>query len=290
MQALDSAAVSREQLDPVELPDPQQPRAQAVVDVVVVVGDLVGEIGHLCLERRLPPQQEALAQFAQRARVLLPAVLQDALARLEAQVQSVECRVALLEFVDDAQRLQVVLEATVAVHARVQRVLPGVSEWRVAEVVCQRDRLDQVLVQPQIAADRAADLRDFDRMREPGTEQIAFVVDENLRLVFEPAKGGAVNDAVAIALELAARARPRLGVPAAAAGRRIAPPAGERSGRAHAGSAFHLRCGAQPVHAASVARNCASVTGCTRAAPNRSSSTNSGAPWRAFLSMLISST
>ena len=46
-----------------------------------------------------------------RRRVLQRAVLQDALAALEGQVQPVELRIALLELVDDAQRLQIVLEA-----------------------------------------------------------------------------------------------------------------------------------------------------------------------------------
>ena len=64
--------------------------------------------------------------------------------------------VALLELVDDAQRLQVVLEAAVLAHAVVQRVLAGVAERRVAEVVREADRLGQRLVQAQRARDRAA--------------------------------------------------------------------------------------------------------------------------------------
>ena len=54
--------------------------------------------------------------------------------------------VALLELVDHAQRLQVVLEAAELAHASVERVLPGVPERRVAEVVREADRLDEVLV------------------------------------------------------------------------------------------------------------------------------------------------
>ena len=46
-----------------------QAGAQAVVEIVVVVGDLVGEIGDLRFERRLPALDEALAQLAElRAR------------------------------------------------------------------------------------------------------------------------------------------------------------------------------------------------------------------------------
>jgi hypothetical protein len=53
---------------------------------------------------------------------------------------------------------------------------------------------------------RAGDLCDFDAVGQAGAEQVAFVIDEDLRLVFEPAEGGGVDDAVTVALELAARA------------------------------------------------------------------------------------
>ena len=80
------------------------------------------------------------------------------------------------------------LEAAVRLHARVERVLAGVTERRMAEVVRERDRLDQVFVEREVARDRAADLRDFEAVREARAEEIAFVIDEDLRLVFEPAE------------------------------------------------------------------------------------------------------
>ena len=135
------------------------------------------------------------------------------------EVQAVERRVALLQLVDHAQALQVVLEAAVARHAFVQRVLAGMAERRVAQVVRQRDRLDQVLVQPQRPRDRTAQLRHLDRVREPRAEQVAFVVQEHLRLVDQPAERGGMDDAVAVALELGAGRRRRLGMAAAAAAR-----------------------------------------------------------------------
>ena len=62
-------------------------------------------------------------------------------------------------------------------------------------------------LRPQGARDRAAELRHFERMREPRAEQVAFVVQEHLRLVDQPAKRRGVHDAVAVALELGARRR-----------------------------------------------------------------------------------
>jgi len=43
-----------------------QPRTQTVIDVMVVVGDGVGEVGQLRLEPRLTTLQEALAERAER--------------------------------------------------------------------------------------------------------------------------------------------------------------------------------------------------------------------------------
>ena len=132
------------------------------------------------------------------------------------EVEAVEGAVALLELVDHAQRLQVVLEAAVLLHALVQRVLPGVPERRVAEVVRQRDRLDEVLVDAELPGDRATDLRDLERVRQARAEEVAFVVDEDLGLVLEPAERAGMDHAIAVALERGPPGRVRLGVTPAA--------------------------------------------------------------------------
>ena len=134
-------------------------------------------------------------------------MLEYAFAGFESQIQAVERGIALLQHVDHAQRLQIVLEAAVRFHAGVQRILPGVAERRVAEVMRQRDGFDQVFVEPQVARDRAADLRNLEAVRKPRAKQVAFVIDEYLGLVFEPAERGGMNDAVAVALKFAAPAR-----------------------------------------------------------------------------------
>ncbi len=139
-------------------------------------------------------------------------MFEDALARLESQIQPVEFGIAFFQQIHHAQRLQIVLEAAVLAHAGVQRILPGVAERRVAEVVRQRHRLDQVFIQLQQPRDGAADLRHFQAVGQPGAEQIAFVVDEYLGLVFQAAEGGGMNDAVAVALEFGARCGGRFGM------------------------------------------------------------------------------
>ena len=104
------------------------------------------------------------------------------------------------------------LEAAVLAHAFVERVLTGVAEGRVAEVVRERDRLDQRFVERQRARDRARNLRHFERMRDARAVQVALVVDEHLGLVGEPAEGIAMDDAIAVALVFAAEFRRRLGM------------------------------------------------------------------------------
>src|SRR5258706_12211866 len=115
-------------------------------------------------------------------------MLEDAFAGLETQIQSFESGIALFQYIDHAQRLQIVLEAFMILHAVVERILAGMAEGRMPEIVCQRYGLDQVFVEPEITSHRTSDLRNFNAVGQAGTEQIAFVIDEYLGLVFETAK------------------------------------------------------------------------------------------------------
>jgi hypothetical protein len=45
---------------------------------------------------------------------------------------------------------------------------------------------------------------DFNRVREPRAQMVAGAVEKNLRLVFEPAEGARMDDAVAVALVMGA--------------------------------------------------------------------------------------
>ena len=129
------------------------------------------------------------------------------------------------------KRLRVVVEAAEAFEAGIERALAGVAEGRMAEVVRERRRLRQILVEPERARKRTGDLHDFERVGEPGAEMIALVIDEHLRLVREAAERRGVDDAVAIAPEVVARGRWRLGQPPAAAFARIGGVNGARYGR-----------------------------------------------------------
>ena len=129
-----------------------------------------------------------LTQFAQARSDFRRAMLENSLARLEAEVQAVEPAISLLEMVNHAQALQVVLESAESAHAFIERVLSGMTEGGVPQVVRQCDGFDQILVEFERASDRTSQLRDLDRMGEPGTKKIPLVIDEHLGLVFQTPK------------------------------------------------------------------------------------------------------
>src|SRR4029079_5046539 len=107
----------------------------------------------------------------------------------------------------------------------VERLLARVPERRMAEVVAEADRLDEVLVQPERARDGAGDPGRLERVRQAGAEVVALGVDEDLRLVAQPPERLGVDDPVAVALERRPEPAFRFGQVASA---RLVRPDGER--------------------------------------------------------------
>ena len=91
-----------------------------------------------------------------------------------------------------------------------------------AEIVRQRQRLGEILVEPQPAGERARNLRDFKRMGEPRAIVIAFVENENLSLMLKAAERRCMDDAVAVAAKRAAAFAGRLQMKAPTALARVA--------------------------------------------------------------------
>ena len=137
--------------------------SQTVVDVVVVVGDVVGDGGDLRLKARPGVERKIVSRgvFADRHRQRLfpradqrAVVLDDAFQRLPGQVEAVIGRLAALQLRQQAQGLRVVVEAVIVPHAVDEHVLAGVAEGRVAEIVRERDGLGEILVELEGAGDR----------------------------------------------------------------------------------------------------------------------------------------
>ena len=90
-----------------------------------------------------------------------------------------------------------------------------------AKVVSQRQRFREILVESERPCQGPGNLRDLERMRQPGAKVVAFVKHEHLRLVGEPTKRRGMDDPIAIPAEYIARGTCRLGTQPTAAPVRI---------------------------------------------------------------------
>ena len=152
-----------------------------------------------------------------------------------------------------------------------KRLLPGVPERRVPDVVAEAQRLGQRLVERQVAGDGAADLGDVEGVGEPGDVVVALGVHEDLGLVLQPAERLRVEDAVTVALERGAVAVGELGHRPALRLRRPRRPGGEQlvlepfrvlSGAAEERSGHSSPSSGQPLgRHASVVFDCCIITG-----------------------------
>src|SRR5207248_4757661 len=102
------------------------------------------------------------------------AVLEDA---VEGLVREVEALTVLLERLSDAHALRVMPEA-VGQELR-EDLLADVAERRVADVVTERHRLDEVLVELERARHRTADLAHLEDVRESGAVVVAHRREEH---------------------------------------------------------------------------------------------------------------
>ncbi len=100
-------------------------------------------------------------------------------------------------------------------HLPVQRLLSGVRERRVPNIVRQSQRLGQVLVQFQCMSQRARNLRHFDGMGKPVAKMIRKSRREYLRLGLQTPESTGVDYPIAIALKLVAVSVRRFRIPPA---------------------------------------------------------------------------
>lgn len=97
----DNVVLPPEQANFQQLGDFDHPGADAVVDVMVVVSDFVGQVRNLGFEAGLLPMDEPFADVTELASVAYGAVLQDTFAALEREVEAREFGIAFFELVDD---------------------------------------------------------------------------------------------------------------------------------------------------------------------------------------------
>jgi len=87
----------------------------------------------------------------------------------------------------------------------------GAAAQPLAQVVGQADRLREALVESEHLGDGPADLGDLDAVRQPGAIVVIESGGEDLGLAFEPPERRAVDDPVAVPLEIGAVRVRRLG-------------------------------------------------------------------------------
>src|ERR1700733_6606609 len=106
---------------------------------------------------------------------------------------------------DDAEGVEVVIEAaTMRAHQIIELVFAGVPEWRMTNVMNERQSLHKCGVQSQRIRNGASDLRDLDSVRQAIAKMIGETHGKNLGLGFQAAKSTRVNDAITVANVIAA--------------------------------------------------------------------------------------
>ncbi len=100
-------------------------------------------------------------------------VLHDALPHLESQVQAGKARITLLETLHDPQRVQIVVEAVAETsHQPVELLFARMRERRMADIVDQRQRFGQILIESEGDSGAARNLRHFDGMGQTIAEVV----------------------------------------------------------------------------------------------------------------------
>ena len=213
----------------------EQARAQAIMQVVVRIGDVIGNRRHLGFGAGIAVQLQVpfgigLGQGIGQRGGHRAVVLGNAFQAFPGQVQPVEFGIMPFQPGDDAHGLGVVIEPAVGDHQRFHRVFAGMAEGRMAQVMGQGHGLGQIGVQVQHAGDGARDLRHFDRMGQAGAVIIALMFHEDLRLVLQAAEGRGMDDPVPVALKGRAEGRHAFGMQAATAGFGVAGIGGKHDG------------------------------------------------------------
>src|SRR5208282_4949461 len=184
----------------------------AVIEVGSAVGNFVGDIDELSFERRTKVEQ-IFGEFWQPVSRVIVRMLDDAFTNLEGQIESAESGVAQFEVLDDTQRVQVVVEErAVLAHGDVQRLFASVSEWRMADVMHQGERLDQINVQTQLSGDGSRDLRDLDGVGQAIAKVVRVAAGEDLSFSLEAAESSGMDYAIAVTLKVIAVGMVRLGI------------------------------------------------------------------------------
>ena len=98
------------------------------------------------------------------------------------------------------EALRVSFKASILLHQVMQGPFAGMTEWGMADIMCQADSLHQIRIDEKIVVqkrgrlfqertDRAPDLSDFERMSQPRPVKVELARKKNLSLGLQSTKG-----------------------------------------------------------------------------------------------------
>src|SRR5579863_556858 len=132
-------------------------------------------------------------------------MLDDSLANFEGQIQAGKVQVALLELLDDAQCVQIMVKAaSLRAHQSIEPLFSGVPERGMADVVHQRERFGKFGVQMERRGNGAGNLRDFQGVRQAIAKVVGESRGENLSLRLQAPESTRMDHAIAVAGKVAA--------------------------------------------------------------------------------------
>lgn len=129
-------------------------------------------------------------------------VLLQAFKDLPTEIQSGMRTAVLRKPRDDAERLLVMFKArSPLLHPMMQCLFARMAEWRVTQVMGERDAFRKILIQAHRTRKVSAELRYFHRVRQARAVMIPLPFHKHLRFAFEPPKSISVDDPIPIALQ-----------------------------------------------------------------------------------------
>ena len=158
----------------------QNARADRVVDIMVDIGDLITAAYHHALQCCGPG---------------VTGMAENAVAHLVGQVQTPS---VLFQHIHHTKALLIVAEGLS--HAARQRILTGMTEGRMAQIVAHTNGLRQIFIESQCPCNGAGNAGNLQGVGHAGAVVIALRLQKNLRLVHQTAEGFAVDNAVNIPL------------------------------------------------------------------------------------------
>ena len=117
-------------------------KVNGIIEIVAVISDLIREIRDLRLQRGA-----IILCVVRRGQLIEGLVLPQTFAHFERQVKTREIWIWSFEQLDYAHALAVVIEPAVFTHTFGQHLLARVPKRRMPQIVRQRDRFREILVQ-----------------------------------------------------------------------------------------------------------------------------------------------